>query len=85
MNGYKEHEYVPLQSQEGDRYKKYLQYHLRNNIIEILSKKSAHLNENGLSKKWNFLTSSHKLIHKKGEQNDGCTDGPNSQINKTFR
>jgi hypothetical protein len=33
-------EYTPMESQETESYKKFIKYHLRNNIIEILFKKS---------------------------------------------
>lgn len=53
-----------------------MQYHLRNNIIEILSKKSLPVEELALSK-YHYLTNSQKLI---------CKD-PQSrpEVNRTVR
>ena len=41
LEKYKDHDYLPMHSREADSYKNYMQYHLRNNIIGILSKKSG--------------------------------------------
>ncbi len=37
---YHQNTYIPMESQEADNYKKYVKYHLRNNIMEILLKKN---------------------------------------------
>jgi hypothetical protein len=58
-----------MQSNEAESYRKYMQYHLRNNIIEILSKKSGTaINElNSKDKKYPYMTKSQKLINKRAE------------------
>lgn len=67
-----------------------MQYHLRNNIIEILSKKSANsLNElNNKNNKYAYMTKSQKLINKRPESvlSSKPTERSNYQeVNKTFR
>lgn len=75
-----------MQSIEADNYKKYMQYHLRNNIIDILSKKSGH--PCVIEKKYVNGTKSQKLIHKRSESELLKNSTERSQvrdINKTFR
>ena len=58
-----------MKSQEGDSYRRYMQYHLRNNIIDILTKKSGNNlgDVNSRDKKYLYLTKSQKLIKKRPE------------------
>jgi hypothetical protein len=44
-----------------------VQYHLRNNIIEILSKKSQPVEEKLALSKYHYLTNSQKLICKEAQ------------------
>ena len=58
-----------MKSNEADSYKRYMQYHLRNNIIDILSKKSGNNLGEGCQrdKKYICMTKSQKLINKRPE------------------
>ena len=83
---YKDHEYVPMHSSEGDSYRRYMQYHLRNNILDILSKKSG----TSLAKenKYIYMTKSQGLINKRPASvlsNKVPSQTKIGEINKTFR
>ena len=58
-----------MKSQEGDSYRRYMQYHLRNNIIDILTKKSGNNLGDAINrdKKYIYMTKSQKLINKRPE------------------
>ena len=86
-NKYQDHGYIPMKSSEADSYRRYMQYHLRNNIIEILSKKSGNnLGEFQNQRKFSHMTTSQKLITKRPES--AAQSKENSKvhdINRTFR
>lgn len=60
--------FAPMESTEAENYKKYVKYHLRNNIIEILFKKSKGAIDH-VQDKLTHYTKSQKLISKKNTNN----------------
>ena len=56
-----------MQSQEADNYKKYVKYHLRNNIMEILFKKNNFI-DTELPEKYLGGNKNQKLIKKNSTQ-----------------
>lgn len=83
---YKDHDYNPMHSNEGESYRRYMQYHLRNNIMDILSKKSGTslVKEN----KYIYMTKSQGLINKRPVSvlsSKGISQTKIGEINKTFR
>lgn len=54
-----------MESTEAENYKKYIKYHLRNNIIEILFKKNNCGIEQSCQERYNHYTKNQKLISKK--------------------
>jgi hypothetical protein len=76
-----------MESTEADNYKKYVKYHLRNNIIEILFKKS-NCPIDQAQDRFTQYTKNQKLISKKtATQRSQLEEGlsKRSDINKTFR
>lgn len=57
-----------MESTEAESYKKYVKYHLRNNIIEILFKKSNGAIDQAQDKLAHY-TKTQKLINKKNTNN----------------
>lgn len=76
-----------MESTEADSYKRYIKYHLRNNIIEILFKKS-NCADQASQDRYAHLSKNQKLITKKNTTQRSNMEealSRRSEINKTFR